>query len=186
MILIPKLLTVLGCLLLSVPVAFAQTKAPLRITVDKDQKTKQSVTQAQARSYGNVTYLSPQVLERNREMIVNIKTLNLGATEMSGLKLKYIVFGRDKETGELRSATEGEEKVDIKPLEIKTVKTKPVQFESQDRTYTQGTFSELNRRSGAEYYGIAVIVFNGDDKIASFYNPVSLEKALDKLEQRSK
>ncbi len=176
----------LGLLVFSLSVSWihAQTKVPLRITVEKDQKTKQDIKQqAQARQEGNVIYHKPQVTERNRQVAMNIKLQNLGASALSGLTVKYVVFSRDRQTRAIRPAGHGEQAVDVKPLETKTIKTEPVEFESEDVNYTQGYFADMNRSSGKEYYGIAVTVFAGDDKIASFFNPPALEKTVQKLDQ---
>src|ERR1051325_7403240 len=144
-------------LLLSSSLSFAHTKAPLKITVDKDQITKQAVKQ-QGRSSqsGNTIYFTPQVTEQNREMVMNIKLQNLGGTPLPGLVVKYVLFGRDKETKAIRSVGQGEKTIDIKPLETKTVQTEPVAFESQDVNFNQGQFGGMNRSSGKEYYGLAV------------------------------
>ncbi len=162
----------------------AQIRAPLRITVDKEQKTKQDIKQqAQARQEGNVIYHKPQVTERNREIVMNIKLQNLGATPMTGLAVKYVVFARDRQTRAIRPAGNGEQTVDVKPLETKVVKTDPVEFESEDVNYTQGYFSDMNRSRGKDYYGIAVTVFAGNDKIAGYFNPPALEKVSEKIEE---
>jgi hypothetical protein len=179
-------LWILLAAVLGIPPCPAQTKAPLRITVEKDQKTRQEVKQAQSRQSGSVTYLTPQVTERNREMTMTIKLQNVGASPMTALVVKYIVFGRDKQTRAIRPAGQGEQNVEVKPLETKAVKTNPVAFESQDVSYTQGYFADQNRAAGKDYYGIAVSVFAGDDKVASYFNPASLEEIVRKMNEEPK
>jgi|ERR1051326_364082 hypothetical protein len=174
-------------LALWVSLSFAQTKAPLKITVDKDQKTKQAVKQqGRATQSGNMIYFTPQVTAQNREMVMNIKLQKLGGTPLPGLVVKYNMFGRDKETRAIRSVSQGEKTIDLKPLETKTVQTESVDFESQDVNYNQGQFGGMNRSSGKEYYGLAVTVFVGEDKVASYFNPSTLDKLVEKLNEEPK
>ena len=164
----------------------AQLRVPLKITVDKDQKTQQEVKrQAQARQTGNVIVHTPQVTERSREVVMNIKLQNLGGRDLSGLLVKYTLFGRDKTTRAIRPAVQGESTISLKPLEAKTVKTEPVEFDSVDVAFTHGIGAEFNRTAGKEYYGIAVTVFVGDEKVASHFNPAAVEKELEKLQQEA-
>lgn len=168
---------------LGLPFCHGQTKAPLRISVDREQKTKENVKQGNSRQDGNVIWHTPQVVDRSRDMALNIKIQNMGASEMTDLVVKYTVFGRDRQTRAIRPAGQGEKTITVKPLETKTVKTDPVNFESHDMTYNHGAFGNLNSQSGSEYYGIAVNVFVGSDKVATFLNPTTLDKQLEKLEK---
>jgi hypothetical protein len=161
-----------------------QTRAPIKITVDKDQKTHLEIRrQGQAQQSGSVIVHTPQVTERSREMVMNITLQNLGGGTMTGLVVKYTLFGKDKTTRAVRPAANGESTISLKPLETKTIKTEAVEFESQDIAFTHGHGAELNRSAGRDYYGIAVNVFLGEDKVASFFNPPSVAKELEKSEQ---
>jgi len=168
---------------LSLTLCHAQLKSPLRITVDKAQKTKQDIKQqGRATQSGDMIYHTPQVTERNREVVMNIKLQNLGGSALTGLTVKYVIFSRDKQTRAIRPVGQGERTADIKPVQTVTVKTDPVDFESRDTNYTQGEFAEMNRSTGKDYYGIAVTVYLGEEKIASYCNPPSLDKILVKME----
>lgn len=178
-------LTLVGLLVLILAVAHAQTRSPLKITVDKDQKTTQEVKrQAQTLETGNGMIVhTPQVTERSRAIVMNIKVQNLGGSAMNGLLVRYTIFGKDRNTRAVRPAAHGESTISLKPLETKVVKTEGVEFESADLAFTRGYGAEMNRTAGRDYYGIAVTVFLGEDKVGSYFNPPATQKELEKAEQ---
>jgi hypothetical protein len=181
------LISLLVVLAVGLSIGHSQTRAPLKITVDKDQKTTQEVKrQAEAFQTGSgVVVHTPQVTERSRAIVMNIKVQNLGGSTMTGLVVKYTLFGKDRNTRAVRPVGKGEGTISLKPLESKVVKTEAVEFESADLAFTRGYGAELNRTAGRDYYGIAVAVFVGEDKVATYFNPPGTQKELEKLDQDS-
>lgn len=165
-----------------VPTAtFAQNKVSLKITVEKQQKTRHQVTQqGKARSSGDVTVYTPQVTKQEREMSFDIRLQYLGARELKGLKVRYIIFGRDKRTRAVRPVGNGEREIEVlKSLETGLVTTDPVSFESRDISFNQGYGAEANTKLGQDYHGVAVAVYSGDERVASYFNPPGLSKEIE-------
>lgn len=156
--------------------------SPLRITTEKQQKTRRDIKQrADLKSTGYVEYHKPEVAEQSQSVVMNIKLQNMSAKDMKGLTIKYVVFGKDKASSKVKDAGRGQRSVDIKSLQTVTVETDPVDFASEEVTYRSGAFSELNKRKGEQYYGIAVGVYAGPSRIASYYEPSGLEQQSRKL-----
>jgi hypothetical protein len=168
--------------LLTATFAHAQVN-PLRITTERQQKTRRDVKQradTKAIGYG-VTEHRPEIAEQSQSVAMNIKIQNMSAKELQGLTVRYILFGKDKVSNKVKDAGRGERKIDLKSLQTATVETEPVEFSSEEKTFRTGYFSELNQRKGEQYYGIAVAVYAGSNKLATYYEPSSLEQQSRKL-----
>lgn len=174
--------------LVAVSIAFLTTTFahaqinPLRITTEKQQKTKRTVTsQANARTEGNVIWHHPEHAEQSQSVVMNIKLQNMSAKDFKGLTVKYVMFGKDKVSNKVKDDGQGQKSVDVKSLQTVTLETDPVDFATEEVTFRNGEFSELNKRKGEQYYGIAVAVYAGSSKIATYYEPGSLEQQSRKL-----
>lgn len=176
-----RLLAGLLAAILVATTAFAQNKVSLKITVEKQQKTRHQVTQqGKARSSGDITLYTPQVTKQEREMSFDIHLQHLGARELKGLKVRYLIFGRDKRTRAVRPVGEGERAIEVlKSLETCTVTTDPVNFESRDISFNQGYGAEANRKLGQDYHGVAVAVYSDGERVASYFNPPALSKEIE-------
>ena len=161
--------------------ATAQLPPSLRITAEKELKSEKDVQQkGTVRSSGNLTRYTPEVAAVNTDVILNIKIQNMGATEATGLLVKYAIIGRDKQKRTLSVAGQGQQSVDIKARQIQTIKTEAARFESHELKY-RGDFSGFNEKSGPKYYGIAVTVSSGGKRVGSFFDPPELSQEIIKL-----
>jgi hypothetical protein len=163
--------------------AHAQMPVPLRITTEKQQKTRRDVKERAKTTGGGygVTVHYPEVAEQSQSVVMNIKIQNMSAKDLKGLSVKYVMFGKDKASNQVKDDGQGQRNVDIKSLQTVTLETDPVDFASEEVTYRNGHFSELNQRKGEQYYGIAVGVYVGSSKIASYYEPSGLDQHSRKL-----
>lgn len=168
-------------LFLTINFARAQM-SPVRITTEKQQKTKRTVTeQAKTKEDGNTIWHYPEHAEQSQSVVMNVKIQNMTAKNMAGVTVKYVLFGKDKVSNKAKDVARGEKTIDIKSLQTATVETEPVDFESEEVTFRNGQFTERNNRKGNQYYGIAVAVYSGSNKIISYYEPSSLEQQARKL-----
>ena len=176
--------SVLSVLVLAGALASAQAQlAPkIKITVEKQQKTERDIKQkGSAKDSGNVTTYRPQVSDRNQAVVLAIKLQNTSTIEMKGLHVKYAVLGKDLKGKNTDIAAKGDQMIDLKPLQTQVVQTDPAKFQIQESKFTQGEFTELNEQSGKKYYGVAVVVYNGTTKVATYYEPPSVQKEIGTL-----
>lgn len=162
--------------------AEAQNNPMFKITVEKQQKTERDVKQkGSAKDSGSITTYKPQVTDRNQAVVMNIKIQNTGTTELKGLIVKYAVLGKDIKGKNTEVAAKGEQKIDLKPLQSQTVQTDPAKFQIMESKFVQGEFTELNQQAGKKYYGVAIAIYNGTAKVATYYEPSSVQKEIGTL-----
>ena len=172
---------ILSAVLLAVQ-SHAQGNIALRITTERQQKTQREIVQrANIRAEGNVEYHKPEVTEQTQAVVMNVKLQNMSGSDLKGVQVKYIVFGRDKAGQRVKIAVQSEQTVDIRSLQTVTVETKPAEFKSRERTFRNGEFTRQNTREGEQYCGIAVGAYVGTRQIATTYEPAGVEKQMTKL-----
>lgn len=162
----------------------AAPKPMLKITVEQEKDTDRDVRQrstSRVNRDGN-TEVTPEQVEKTQKVTLAIKIQSLSPGELKGLRVKYALFSRNIETRDVHLAAEGEKTADIKPPTITTVKADPATFSAQETKFKSGDIdSRHNRVSGEKYYGCAVIIYRGDEKLAASYTPDSLATEAPKL-----
>ena len=176
-----KLLAYLVVALYGVSLAHAQLKPILKISVDREQKTQREVRQkAKVQTSGDVEYHTPEVADSTRAVVLAIKIQNTSGVGLKGATVKYAVFGKDLTGSKVTLAVQGKTNVDLPALQKAQIQTDPANFESEEVKFRTGQFMERNRQSGQKYYGVAVAVYNGTERLAVYYEPDGAEQAVAK------
>jgi len=166
----------------AVSAARAQLPPALKISIDKEQKTQVDIRQkASVKTSGDVAYHTPEVADSARDVVLTIHIQNTGPVGYPGLTVRYAVLGKDFKTQKPAVAVKGSSPVDLPALQTRDVETDPAHFESEQVQFKTGEFTERNRTTGQRYYGVAVLVYRGGQRLAAYYEPDSVEQAVEKL-----
>ncbi len=171
--------SVLALAALSLPMAHAQQKLPLRITVEtKTERAENVLQRGKAVRSGHVIRHSARVTETEQQVTLTIKIMNMGVAEIKGLEVRYVLFGQEPGSDRMQIAKQGQQTIDLKSLQTQTLTTEPPAFRKSDVKFVSGAFSELNQRVGTEYRGVAIGVYRGTEQVAIHYDPQSLEQSI--------
>jgi hypothetical protein len=164
-------------------VVLAQQSLPMRITVKKASTTDRTTIQkGRTESSGCRTTHFPKVTDKTEEVTLDINLMLTGGKEAKDLKVVYYVVGRDRQSKTLSLTTQGEKTVNLAPTKTVTVSTDSISYGSRDAKFVTGLSGARDRKSGTEYYGVAVKVFqSGTAPVATYYEPTELDTKLDKL-----
>ncbi len=177
-----QLLVCLAVVVCEVTLASAQLKPILRISVEKDQKTQREVRQkAKVQSTGDVEYHTPEVADSTRAVVLTIKIQNTSGVGLKGATVKYAVFGKELTGQKIVLAVQGKSDVDLPALLTAQIQTDPANFESEEVKFKTGQFTERNHQTGQRYYGVAIAVYSGAQRLAVYYEPDAVEQAVAKL-----
>lgn len=106
--------------------------------------------------------------------------MSMAGVEVKDADVRYVIFSREIGGKAVQIAKTGKHSFDFKPLQTQVLQTEPVEFQNQDARYI-GLGTGYNQRNGVEYAGVAVAVYQGNARAATFYDPQSLEDAVKKL-----
>jgi hypothetical protein len=177
-----RLLISLAAMFCVVSAARAQLLPALKISIDKDQKTQVDIRQkASVKTTGDMQYHRPEVADSARDVVLTIHVQNMSPAALPGLTVKYAVLGKDIKTQKPSLVIQGKSPLDLPPLQTQDVQTDPAHFESEEVQFKTGEFTEHNRKTGQRYYGMAVLVYRGGQRLAAYYEPDSIEQAIEKL-----
>lgn len=173
-----RLLISLAAMFCVVSAAQVQLLPTLKISIDKDQKTQVDIRQkATVKTSGDVAYHSPEVADSARDVVLTIHVQNMVPAGLAGLTIRYAVLGKDIKTQKAALAVQGKSLIDLPGLQTQDIQTDPAHFESEEVQFKTGEFTERNRKTGQRYYGVAVLVYQGDRRLAAYYEPDSVEQA---------
>lgn len=170
----------LGCMI-AVAAASAQGRINLKITTERQQKVSAGIKQQGKASAddkkSNTIYVHPTVRETKQDVTYLIKIQNMGPA-LTGLVVKYALFSRDRGSQQIEVAVQDQETTDIKSLQTQSIKTKAAQFAATTAQYDYGF---ADKKQGSESAGIGVAVYLGNQRVATYYDPPSLERQAAKL-----
>lgn len=168
---------------LAATAALAQQTLPMRISVKKATTTDRTTLQkGHTVASGCRTTHYPKVTEKTEDVILDISLMLMGGKEAKDLKVVYYVVGRDRQSKALSLTTQGEKTINLAPTKSVTVSTDSISYGARDAKFVTGLSGARDRKSGTEYYGVAVKVFqSGTAPVATYYEPAELDQKLDKV-----
>jgi hypothetical protein len=186
-----------------------QSGPPFTITVDKEYKSQKDVTQKASQTIVNeaprvpVYRHVPKIVENQQSLTLVFKIKNQKRTSVSGLKVRYAVFGktiadrssigmapdgRDVKPGRAKAAdvlasdytARRSETVVLKQdsteLSWESLQTQTfrVPVEFSSSVMRYETLGSIQAKEGETYYGCAIGIYDGGKLVASYIHPNSL------------
>jgi hypothetical protein len=156
-------------------VVHAQTRIPVRILVEKKEATTRQIKQQAQVIEQRGEYHTPRLTDVTQRVTLTIKVHNMGATEAKGLEVRYALIGRRVDTKQIEVVATSARPTDVKASQILPLPLEPVDFVTEETFYVGGS-SQWNRSTGLKYYGVAVAVFRGQEKLTSYFDPKELQQ----------
>jgi hypothetical protein len=176
-----KLLICLAVVLCGASLARAQLKPILKVSIEKDQKTQREIRQkAKVQTSWDAEYHTPEVADSIRSVVLTIKIQNMSGVGLKGATVKYAVFGKELTGQKIALAVQGKTSIDVPALQTAQMQTDPASFESEEVKFKTGEFTERNRQTGQRYYGVAIAIFSGTQRLTTYYEPDAVEQAVAK------